>query len=134
MLRAIGLVDLLALLAVLSPRSWIASSHELLGLGTFPTEPIAGYLARCTSIWYASYGLLLWFVSCDIQKYSLLITCLAWTMFVQGFIVVGIDIAEGMPDWWITFEGPCCSGLGASLLLLQRTTTGLSERTAIEQK
>ena len=133
MLRAIGLIDLIALLAVISPRSWIALSHDSLGLGTFPDAPITGYLARCTSIWYASYGLLLWFVSFDVQKYSLLITCLAWTMFIQGFIVVGIDLAEGMPGWWIALEGPCCSGLGASLLLLQRSSTRTGFDSAAEE-
>jgi hypothetical protein len=119
MLRAIGLLDLLALIAVLLPHSSMSVIHQALGLGAFPEQPIVGYLARCTSIWYASYGLLLWFVSCNVEKYSLLITCLAATMFLQGFIVVGIDVAEGMPDWWIAIEGPCCSSLGAALLLLQ---------------
>ena len=118
MLRAIGALDFIAICAVVAPRDWIASSHQWLGLGEFPNEPIAGYLARCTSVWYASYGMLLWFISCDVQKYSFLITCLAWTLFAQGLIVIGIDIAEGMPIWWTAFEGPCCSGLGAILLLL----------------
>lgn len=119
-LRAIGLLDLIAVTAVFAPRSWITSSHQWLGLGDFPTEPIAGYLARCTSVWYASYGALLWFVSFDIQRYVSLITCLAWILFVQGLIVIGIDAVEGMPAWWIAFEGPCCSGMGAILLLFNR--------------
>lgn len=119
MLRTIGTLDLIALTAVFSSRNWIASSHEMLGMGLFPDAAIAGYLARCTSIWYASYGLLLWFVSCDTEKYSQLITGLACVMFVQGFAVTGIDTVEGMPGWWIALEGPCCSGLGAGLLLLQ---------------
>jgi hypothetical protein len=131
MLRTIGSLDLIALLAVFAPRAWIAQSHESLGLGTFPQEPIAAYLARCTSIWYASYGLLLWFVAYDVQKYSLLITCLASTMLIQGFIVAGIDIAVGMPDWWIALEGPCCSGLGAGLLWLQRLETVQSRGLAL---
>lgn len=134
MLRTIGCLDLLALIAVFSSREWMAGVHQFLGLGTIPSGPIVGYLARCTSIWYASYGLLLWFVSYDVEKYSLLITGLAATMFVQGFIVVGIDIAEGMPGWWTGLEGPCCTGLGASLLLLQWMTTrpfdqSMAERT-----
>lgn len=134
MLRAIGALDMLALIAVISSGESIAAIHQSLGLGTIPREPIVGYLARCTSIWYASYGLLLWFVSCDIEKYSLLITGLAVTMLVQGLIVVGIDVAEKMPGWWIALEGPCCSGLGATLLLLQWLTTrpfdpSMAERT-----
>ena len=121
LLRAIGLLDMFALLAVIAPRSWIDDSHQLLGMGRFPVEPIAGYLARSTSFWYASYGILLWFVSCDVEKNSQLITCLAWVMVTQGLVVIGIDTAEGMPGWWTTVEGPCCIGLGASLLLVQRS-------------
>lgn len=119
LLRAIGLLDLLALLAVISPRGWIEECHQSLGMGSFPVEPITGYLARSTSLWYASYGMLLWFVSSDVEKNSQLIACLAWIMVVQGFVVVGIDIAEGMPGWWTAIEGPCCIGLGASLLIAQ---------------
>lgn len=121
-LRLIGLLDMFAVIAVFAPRSWIEASHQLVGMGTFPHEPIAGYLARCTSIWYSTYGLLLWFVSFDVQKYARLISCVAGVMFVQGLIVMGIDYAERMPVWWTALEGPCCSGLGAILLLLQRAT------------
>ena len=120
MLRGIGLLDLLAIMAVVVPRTGIAFSHQLLGMGEFPLEPIAGYLARSTSIWYASYGLLLWFVSYDLNHYSRLITCLAWMMMVQGVIVTGVDLAEGMPMWWTGLEGPCSLGLGLGVLLLQR--------------
>ena len=122
MLRVIGLLDLIAVVAVVSPRSWIVASHQALGMGPFPSEPIAGYLARCTSIWYASYGLLLWFISCDVRRYSPLITFLACAMLVQGFVIIAIDINEEMPSWWTWLEGPCCSGLGACLLALQRSS------------
>ena len=111
---------MLALLAVVAPKHWIATSHELLKLGDFPTEPIAGYLARSISIWYAAYGLLLWFVSYDVDKFAQLITCLAWMMIIQGLFVIGIDTAEGMPGWWTAVEGPCSSGLGVGILVLQR--------------
>lgn len=127
MLRAIGFFDLIALAAVFSPRSWIETSHQMLGMGTFPAEPIAGYLARCTSIWYASYGLLLWFISCDVRRYSALITFLACAMLAQGFVIVWIDLGEGMPIWWTCLEGPCCSGLGACLLALQRSSSRETE-------
>ena len=111
---------MIAVLAVVSPRSWIERVHLSLGLGSLPTEPIVGYLARCTSIWYVTYGLLLWFISFDVERYTILIMFIALTMFAQGLIVMGIDLAEGMPWWWIALEGPCCSGLGAGLLFHNR--------------
>lgn len=127
MLRAIGLLDMVAVLAVVSPRAWIGRIHLSLGMGALPAEPIVGYLARCTSIWYVTYGLLLWVISFDIERYAFLITCVAVTMFVQGLIMVGIDLAEGMPWWWVALEGPCCSGLGAMLLILNRSAAKQSD-------
>jgi hypothetical protein len=128
MLRATGLLDLLALVAVIAPRTWITDIHRTLGMGDFPIEPIAGYLARSTSIWYASYGLLLWFVSYDVGKYAQLITCLAWIMVIQGLLIFRIDMIEGMPGWWTALEGPCSSGLGISLLLLQRSLKATNDQ------
>lgn len=118
LLRGLGLLDICAFAAVVAPRTWITASHEWLGLGTFPTGPLVEYLARCTSVWYVSYGLLLWFVSCDIERYQRLIRFLSCVLIVQGLVIVGIDLAAGMPGWWTAVEGPCCSGLGAILLAL----------------
>lgn len=120
LLRLLGLLDLCASAAVVAPRAWIAASHERLGLGPFPVQPIVEYLARCTSVWYASYGLLLWFISCDVERYARLISFLSCILILQGIVIVGIDLTAKMPGWWTTFEGPCCSGLGAILLMLQR--------------
>ena len=119
-LRLLGLLDLCAFAAATAPRSWIALSHEGLGLGAFPQEPITGYLARCTSVWCGLYGLLLWFVASDVSRYSRLITLLACAMIVHGLALIAIDLAEGMPGWWTATEGPCCSALGVLLLVLQR--------------
>jgi len=68
--------------------------------------------------------LLLWFISFDVERYARLISFLSCVLVVQGIAIVGIDLAAGMPGWWTTFEGPCCSGLGAILLMLQRTGSG----------
>jgi len=119
-LRLLGLLDLCAFAAVVAPRAVIAASHEWLGLGAFPQEPIAGYLARCTSIWCGMYGLLLWFVASDVVRYSRLILLMGSAMIVQGIALVAIDLTEGLPSWWTATEGPCCSILGAILLALRR--------------
>lgn len=120
LLRGLGVVNVAAAGAVLAPRRWLAECHEWIGLGTFPSAPIAGYLARSTSLWFASFGVLLWFVSRDIERYSSLIAFLGWAMMVQGVVVLGIDCAEGLPLWWIAMEGPTCVMLGFGLLLLLR--------------
>lgn len=122
-LRLLGLLDLGAFAAAIAPRSWIAFSHEGLGLGVFPQEPITGYLARCTSVWCGLYGLLLWFVAGNVSRYSRLITLLAYAMIVHGLALIAIDLAEGMPGWWTATEGPCCSVLGTLLLAIQQRET-----------
>lgn len=119
-LRVIGLFDLTAIVAVFAPHAWIDECHRFLGLGDFPTAPIAMYLARSTSLWYALFGLMLWYLSCDVQKYSSLISAVAWAMIVQGLVYLGIDVVENLPGWWIFVEGPSCSALGALILWQQR--------------
>ena len=39
--------------------SWIAASHEWLGMGDYPDRPIVDYLARSLSLFYGLVGLLL---------------------------------------------------------------------------
>ena len=120
LLRMLGLINFAAVVAVAAPTSWIDGCHELLGMGPFPAVPIAGYLARSTSLWFASFGVLLWFVSRDIGRYRSLIVFLGWAMFVQGIFMIGIDWAERMPGWWIVIEGPTCVLLGVSIVRLAR--------------
>lgn len=123
LLRGLGLVNFAAVVAVVVPRSWLAMCHETLGLGPFPTAPIAGYLARSTSLWFASFGVLLWFVARDPRYYASLIVFLGWAMLIQGLVVIGIDWTEGMPGWWIAIEGPTCVLLGAAMLYLNNAST-----------
>jgi hypothetical protein len=119
----LGLINFAAVVAVAAPGRWIAWCHELLGMGSFPTAPIAGYLARSTSLWFASFGVLLWFVSRDAWRYRSLIAFLGWAMAVQGLFMLGIDFAERMPGWWIAMEGPTCLLLGTSILRLVATVS-----------
>ena len=120
LLRGLGLVNFAAVAAVIAPQRWLADCHQFLGLGAFPAAPIAGYLARSTSLWFASFGVLLWFVSCDLPRYRRLIAFLGGAMVVQGAVVIGIDWTAGLPAWWIAVEGPTCVLLGTAILHLQR--------------
>ncbi|HQR07268.1 MAG TPA: hypothetical protein PLN21_10625 [Gemmatales bacterium] len=62
LLRACGLIDFLALAFALIPFSWIISLHGQLGMGPFPEETVALYLARSSSLMYALHGVLLIFM------------------------------------------------------------------------
>lgn len=105
LLRACGLIDLLALGIALFPNSWIISLHGHLGMGPFPVETIAVYLARSSSLMYAVHGVLLIFVSFDIVRYLPLIKLLAMIAVIHGIILISIDHFTGMPWWWTLGEG-----------------------------
>jgi hypothetical protein len=119
-LRVLGTLDLLALIAALSPRPWIVLSHKFCGLGPLPDGPVVGYLFRSSSLLYALHGALILFVAGDVVRYWPLIRFLAILAVVHGAILVGIDTAEGLPDWWRWAEGPGFAATGAIVLWFQR--------------
>ena len=120
LLRAIGVLDLLALAAVQMPQFLMSDIYQLLGLGEFPKEPIVGYLARTASMMYGFCGLLLLYLSADVIRYRHVIRFLACCGIYAGILIVGIDLIEGMPLWWTILEGPCCGLLAALVYWLAR--------------
>src|SRR5262249_47918114 len=77
-------------------------------------------LARSTSFLYALHGATVLFLSFDLSRYWSLITFLAAIALVHGAVMLGIDLAEGMPLWWTVVEGPGIFATGAVGLSLQR--------------
>lgn len=119
-LRAIGGVSLLALVAVVMPYTWMNATHEWLGLGPLPDEPIVGYLARSLSAFYAFFGGLLWMVSFDLQRHRPTLCFLGGVTIVFGALLLGIDWVEGLPSYWRSGEGPFVMAVGAAILVLAR--------------
>ena len=76
--------------------------------------------ARSASAMYALHGLTVLFVSFDVLRYAQLIRFLAAVALVHGVIMFGIDLAEGMPWWWQSLEGPAIAATGLVVLALQR--------------
>ncbi|MCX7393472.1 MAG: hypothetical protein NTW75_05035 [Planctomycetales bacterium] len=56
--------------ALMAPQTWIVVARAALWLGPFPLDRIASCRVRRTSVWYASYGLLLWNVSSDVTHHN----------------------------------------------------------------
>ncbi len=119
LLRVLGGTDMLAFIAVLMPASWIEFGHQTTGLGDFPEAPIASYLARSASALYALHGLMIVYMSFDVQRYWHLIGFLARIAVVHGFVMLGIDLAVGMPVWWTALEGPAFAATGLIVLVAQ---------------
>jgi hypothetical protein len=51
------------------PRSWLDVGHQVLGLGEFPTAPMAEYLARSVSALCTFYGGLLLLLARDVRRF-----------------------------------------------------------------
>ncbi len=108
LLRVIGVIDLLAFAAMLQPVSWLSAVQAHLQMGTFPDAAVAIYLVRTASMLYGLCGALLLFLSSDVARYAPVIRFIARAGVVAGGILMGIDIASGMPWWWTAVEGPAC--------------------------
>lgn len=120
LLRAVGCLDLLALLAVAMPSEWHVQAHASLGLGAMPDSPIVVYLARSASALYAVYGALLLFLSTDVVRHRPVIRFLAWAAQAHALVLVGIDWFAGLPLWWLLAEGVGYAGWAALALWWSR--------------
>jgi hypothetical protein len=117
-LRTIGGSSLTAAFFVFVPDAWMATIHQLLGLGDLPESPIVSYLARSTSAFYALFGGLLWVVSFDLRRHRVVLRYLGVVIILFGLALFGIDWQVGLPIWWRFWEGPivCVFGVVISWL------------------
>ncbi|MDA0590808.1 MAG: hypothetical protein O2820_04985 [Planctomycetota bacterium] len=120
MLRLVGVVDATALVAVLLPTSTMAAVHQAIGLGEFPDDRIVSYLARSTSLLYAMFGVLMFYLSFHVAQFRPVIQFSSSLFALCGIVFLGIDIAEGMPLWWTLSEGPLVICVGCFLVWLCR--------------
>lgn len=113
LLRYMGTVCLLALFPVFFPYSWMNAVHERLGMGTLPSQPVVGYLARTASLMYAILGALMWLCSFDLKRFRpfILFTGIGYVVFGASALV--IDFVEDMPAFWKWAEGPIVIFWGA---------------------
>jgi hypothetical protein len=121
-LHVLGWTTLAALGAVVMPRSWMAATHEWLGLGEFPAAPIVENLARSVSAFYAIFGAVCLFVASDIERYRPLIKLLGSLLLLFGAALIVIDLAAGMPAWWTASEGLSTIVFGILVVALSRSS------------
>jgi hypothetical protein len=120
LLRFVGVPALFALVAVFMPVSWMAATHRWLGLGEMPTAPVAEYLARSLSAFYAVMGALCLVVAANLGRYRPLVRFLGVAFALMSLVLLGVDLAAGTPWWWSASEGPGGVVFGALLFVLAR--------------
>jgi hypothetical protein len=117
-LRIMGAIDSLAVLAIFLPQEWMATAHAWLGMGKLPEQPIIGYLTRSASALYALHGAMILFVSTDVERYTPLIKFLAVAALIHGIVLFLIDVEVGMPGFWRLIEGPGIAAMGTIVLTM----------------
>lgn len=119
LLRFLGFIDLLALLAVVMPLKWMSFINEICGMGAIPETSLMGYLTRTTSCLYGFHGAMILYISQDVDRYAPLIRFMSWLAIGHGFVLLGIDLAESMPWFWTVLEAPSFISIGILTLLIQ---------------
>jgi hypothetical protein len=117
-IRLIGVAELFALPFIFVPVSWMGLVHErVLGIGPFPTQPFAEYLARHLSALYAVHGAMLVAVSLDLPRYRPLVRLLGWCHLGLGAAVAWTDWSAGFPWIWAAGEGVMVSVWGVLIVI-----------------
>lgn len=106
LVRLQGFILSAAAVPVLMPTAWMDLLHSQLHIGPFPLAPIVEYLTRSISALYAVHGVLLVFISFDLERYRPLLGLLILLHGVLGLAMLGIDLWAMMPWWWTLCEGP----------------------------
>jgi hypothetical protein len=106
LLSLVGVSALFALVAVFMPLSWMIATHRWLGLGEMPIAPVVEYLARSLSAFYAGVGAFCLVVTFDLERYRPLVRFLGAAFALMSALILGVDLAAGMPWWWTASEGP----------------------------
>jgi hypothetical protein len=120
LLRIVGVPALFALVAVFMPSSWMATTHRWLGLGEMPTGPVVEYLARSLSAFYAIMGAICLVMAADLERFRPLVRFLGVAFALMSVVLLGVDLAAGMPWWWSASEGPGGVVFGVLLFVLSR--------------
>ena len=114
-----GLPAAFAIVPFVMPFSWMATTHEWLGMGALPQRPIVDYLARYASGFSAFYGWLLLLLMTDVRRYAPIITLQAVAILVMSGISAIFGWRSGMPLWWIFADVISCWLCCGAMLWLQ---------------
>jgi hypothetical protein len=120
LLRYIGVLEMLAFLAVVMPRAWMETSHAWLGLGSMPEGAVLMFLIRQASYAYGMHGLSLWIIASDLTRFRTLVLFNGISFVLAGPVFFLIDHMSGMPSWWTAIDGPSCALFGIAMLWLSR--------------
>lgn len=118
LLRLVGLIEVLAFVAVIMPRSWMEASHSWLGLGQMPEGSVLMFMIRQASYAYGMHGISLWILASDVKRFRPLLLLNGFSFLLAGPVFFIIDYTTGMPWWWTVADSLSCAFFGVALLWL----------------
>jgi len=123
LLRILGWICVLALIPLVMPRSWLDVGHRYLGLGEFPTAPIAQYLARSVCALSAFYGGLLLLLAGDVRRFLSIIRYQAVAIMTLSAVGIFAGVRAGVPAFLVIADALGCWILLVPILILAARLT-----------
>jgi hypothetical protein len=118
LLRILGWICVPALIPLFMPRSWLDVGHRFLGLGEFPTAPIAEYLARSVCALCAFYGGLLFLLAGDVRRFVSIIRYQAVAIMTLSAVGIFAGVRPGVPAYFVIADALGCWILLVPILIL----------------
>jgi hypothetical protein len=118
LLRILGWICVLALIPLVMPRSWLDVGHRYLGLGEFPSAPIAEYLARSVCALCAFYGGLLLLLAGDVRRFLSIIRYQAVAIMTLSAVGIFMGVRAGVPAFLVIADALGCWILLVPILIL----------------
>lgn len=120
-LRLVGGIELFAIPFLFIPFSWMNFVHEnLMRLGPLTHAPVVEYMARTLTALYAFHGALIFRLSYDVTRFRPVVQFVGWLQVALGLAAFVIDLAAGLPFWWVAGEGPGIAAGGLAIVVLSR--------------
>jgi hypothetical protein len=121
LLRLLGAICVLAIVPLVVPIRWLDATHQWMGLGPFPSAPIAVYLARSVSSLCVFYGGLLLVLAHDVKRYAIIISYQAVAIMLLSAYGIVAGIRAGFPAFWVIADAIGCWIFLLPILVLSRT-------------
>jgi hypothetical protein len=120
LLRALGAICVLAIVPLVMPSRWLDVAHQSMGLGPFPSEPIAEYLARSMSSLCLFYGGLLLTLARDVERFAPIIKYQAVAIMILSAFGIYAGTRAALPPIWLIADAVGCWIFLLPIFLLSR--------------
>ena len=120
LLRALGVICVLAIIPLVIPFRFLDAAHQRMGLGSFPSGPIAEYLARSVCSLCVFYGGLLLTLSRDVERFAPIIRYQAIAIMLLSAFGIFAGTRAGLPAIWVVVDAIGCWIFLLPIYLLSR--------------